>query len=195
MRKIVSILSAAAMLFGLVAISTPAQAAAKPTFISVSNKQPVTGGGQNITINGTNLNLVTSVVIDKSTAQIVSKAPAKLIFVSPAHSEGRVGITLKYTGGSLVIDDSLLYKAVTRRALAPTPYIPDSLRVGASFTLTPGVPSWGVVVTTTSKACTVAGLVVTGVSKGACALSIEITVDSMDPNWRSRSAYYDLTIN
>jgi hypothetical protein len=196
MRKLVAIIAAAAFMVGLTsAFATPAQAAS-PAILKVSNMAPVIGGGQNVTLYGTNLNLVTSMKVDASPATIVSKSATSLVFITPAHAEGRVGITLVHAGGQYVLSDCMVYKAISRRALAPLPYIPGSLKVGKTLTLTPGASTWALKVSTsTPKICSVTGIQVKGLRKGTCLLDLSLTVDSMDPSWRSRSGMYDLTIN
>jgi hypothetical protein len=47
----------------------------------------------------------------------------------------------------------------------------------------------------TPRICRVSGMLVTGLRKGECSLSFDITVDSMDKDFRSRQALYFVTIN
>lgn len=198
MRKLIAILAATIAVFGITtATSMPAQAASTPSILTVSNKNPLPAGGQNITLTGANLNVVTSVLVDTSVAQIVSQAATKLVFISPAHSAARVGITLVYGSKKYLYPDSLVYKAGLSRALVPLPFIPDTLKVGKTFSMVPGNAAWVTVVQSlTPLLCSVdSNLNVKGLKKGDCMLQFTITVDSMDPAYRSRTAMYDVTIN
>lgn len=197
MRKFISSLAIVASVLGFSIAAAPAQAApAVPSILQINNNRPLPAGGQNITLFGKNLNVVTSVIVDKSVATIVSKSSTNLTFISPPHAEGRVSIFLKYGTRTYTYRDSLLYKASANRVLVPLPFIPETLRVGRTVSMTPGNPAWQVTVTTTStRVCSVSGLVVTALRRGECALSLEIEVPTMDPTYRSRQALYFITIN
>lgn len=198
MRKFAAIVTMIATMFVLsTASATVANAApAKPSITMVSNKRPLPGGGQNITLTGTNLTSVTSVYVDKTNAQVVTKTAGSLVFISPAHASGLVSITLMYAGGSYVFKDAMIYKAGPTRALVPLPYIPETLKVGKAFSMQPGNKAWVIKITNGSpQICKVSGMLVTGLKKGECSLSFDITVDSMDPTYRSRQALYFVTIN
>lgn len=196
MRKFIAAVAMIASVLGFSIAAAPANAATAPSILQVSNKKPLPAGGQNITLYGANLTLVTGVVVDKSNATIVSKAATKLTFITPAHSNGLASITLKYGTKTYVLKDALLYKDSANRVLAPLPYIPETLKVGKTVEMTPGNPAWQVVVTTDTPAvCSVSGLVVTGLKKGECSLNIDVNVDTMDRTYRSRSALYFITIN
>ena len=198
MRKLGAIFAAVIAAFSIAtATVVPAQAAAAPTVLTVSNKTPLPAGGQNMIVTGTNLNLVTGVIVDKSAAQIVSQVPTKLVFITPAHEAGRVSITFFYGAKKLIYKDSLVYKKGPSRALVPLPYIPDTLKVGKTFSMVPGNPAWAtVVLSRTPNTCTVdSALNVKGVAKGTCLLQISITLDTMDPTYRGRDAVYDVVIN
>jgi hypothetical protein len=197
-RKFAAIVTMVATMFALSAVSTaPANAApAKPTITQVSNKKPLPGGGQNVTLRGTNLSTVTGVYVDNLNAQVVTKSAAELVFITPAHASGLVSITLMYSGGTYVLKDAMVYKAGPTRALVPIPYIPETLKVGKAFSMQPGNQAWVIKITNaTPKVCKVSGMLVTGLRKGECSLSFDITVDSMDPTYRSRQALYFVTIN
>ncbi len=198
MRKILATLATVAAVLGFAASTVaPAQAASAPTILTVSNKTPLPAGGQNEIITGTNLNLVTAVIVDKTAVQIVSQTATKLVFITPAHEAGRVGFTLYYGSKKLIYPDSLVYKKGPSRALAPLPYIPDTLKVGASFSMVPGDPKWATTVLSLTPAnCSVdSALNVKALKKGTCKLQISIVLDTMDPNYRGRDAMYDVTIN
>jgi hypothetical protein len=197
-RKFAAIVTMIVTMFTLSAVSAgPANAApAKPTVTQVSNKKPLPAGGQNVTLRGTNLNVVTTVFVDNLSAQVVTKSSTSLVFITPPHAEGLVSITLIHPGGSYVFKDSMLYKKGPSRALVPLPFIPETLKVKRSFSMQPGSKDWVIKITNgTPKVCRVSGLLVTGLRKGECSLSFEITVDSMDPTYRSRQALYFVTIN
>jgi hypothetical protein len=196
MRKFIAAVAMIASVLGFSIAAAPANAATAPSILQVSNKKPLPAGGQNITLYGANLTLVTGVVVDKSNATIVSKAATKLTFITPAHSNGLASISLKYGTKTYVLKDALLYKDSANRVLAPLPYIPETLKVGKTVEMTPGNSAWQVVVTTDTPAvCSVSGLVVTGLKKGECSLNIDVNVDTMDRTYRSRSALYFITIN
>ena len=198
MRKFVATVAAIAAVFGLVtASSTAAQAASAPTILAISNKNPLPAGGQNEIVTGTGLTLVTGVLVGTTAAQIVSQTATKLVFITPAHEAGRVGITLYYGSKKLVYPDSLVYKKGPTRALAPLPYIPDTLKVGKTFSMVPGNPAWvTTVLSKTPATCTVdSQLNVKGLRKGDCLLQISIVLDTMDPTYRGRDAMYDVVIN
>jgi hypothetical protein len=197
MRKFIAAVAMIASVLGFSIASAPANAATPtPSILQVSNKKPLPAGGQNITLFGANLNLVTAVVVDKTNATIVSKAATKLTFITPAHMNGLASISLKYGTKTYVLKDALLYKDSANRVLAPLPYIPETLKVGKTVEMTPGNLAWEVVVTTgTPAVCSVSGLVVTGLKKGECSLNIDVNVDTMDRTYRSRSAVYFVTIN
>ena len=197
MRKFISAVAVVASILGFSIAAAPAQASsAVPSILQVNNNRPLPAGGQNITLFGRNLNVVTAVIIDKSPATIVSKTATNLVFITPPHAEGRVSISLKYGTRTLVVRDSLLYKASANRVLVPLPFIPETLKAGRTVIMTPGNPAWNVTVTTTSKnICSISGLVVNALRKGECALSLNVEVDTMDPTYRSRQALYFITVN
>lgn len=197
MRKFISALALIASVVGLSVATAPAQAATVvPAIQQINIKKPLPAGGQNITLFGKNLNVVTSVIVDKSEATIVSKNSTNLTFISPPHVEGLVSIFLKYGTKTYVYRDSLLYKASANRVLVPLPFIPETLRVGRTVSMTPGNPAWIVSVTTTStRICSINGLVVKALRKGECALTLDIEVPTMDPTYRSRQALYFITVN
>ena len=196
MRKLFALVTLVAVSMSLVS-AVPANAApVKPTVTQVSNKKPVPAGGQNIMLRGTNLDVVTSLFVENINAQIVTKSKTSLVFISPAHPEGLVSITLMHPTGSLVVRGSMLYKAGPSRALVPLPFIPETLRVGRSFSMQSGNKAWVISIkNATPRICRVSGMLVTGLRKGECSLSFDITVDSMDPTYRSRQALYFVTIN
>jgi hypothetical protein len=198
MRKFAAIVTMIVTMFSLSVVSTgPANAApAKPTITQVSNKKPLPGGGQNVTLRGTNLDVVTSLLVENIDAQIVTKSKTSLVFITPAHPEGLVSITLVHPAGKYVLKGSMLYKAGPSRALVPIPFIPETLKVGRSFSMQPGSKDWVISIkNATPRICRVSGMLVTGLRKGECSLSFDITVDSMDKNFRSRQALYFVTIN
>jgi hypothetical protein len=197
MRKLISTVAMIASVLGFSIAAAPANAAtAVPSVLQVDNKKPLPAGGQNITLFGKNLNVVTAVVIDKTAATIVSKSATNLTFITPAHAEGLVSISLKYGTKTKVIKDSLRYKASLNRVLAPLPYIPETLKVGRTVSMLPGNSTWKVVVTTdTPTICSITGLVVTAVRKGECALTIDIEVPTLDTTYRGRQGLYFITVN
>ena len=197
MRKFISAVTLIASVIGFSIAAAPAQAApAVPSIQQINIKKPLPAGGQNITLFGKNLNVVTAVVIDKTAATVVSKTATALTFVSPAHAEGLVSISLKYGTKTKVVKDALLYKASANRVLVPLPFIPETLKVGRTVSMLPGSSAWKVTVTTTSPSiCSITGLVVTALRKGECALSLDVEVDTMDPTYRSRQALYFITVN
>ena len=197
MRKLISAVAMIALVLGFSVAAAPANAApAVPSVLQVNNKKPLPAGGQNITLFGTNLNVVTAVVIDKTAATVVSKSATALTFITPAHAEGLVAISLKYGTKTKVIKDALLYKASLNRVLAPLPYIPETLKVGRTVSMLPGNATWKVVVTTdTPKICSITGLEVKALRKGECALSLDVEVPTMDTTYRSRQALYFITVN
>lgn len=197
MRKLISIVTLVASVLGLSLVATPAQAApAVPSILQVNNKKPLPAGGQNITLYGKNLSVVSSVIIDKTAATIVSKSSTNLTFITPAHAVGLVNISLKYGTKTYVLKDALLYKDSANRVLAPLPYIPETLKAGRTVSLLPGNSAWKVTVTTdTPKTCSITGLVVKALRKGECALTIDVEVDTMDRTYRSRQALYFITVN
>ena len=197
MRKFISVVTLIASVLGFSIAAAPAQAVtAVPSVQQINIKKPLPAGGQNITLFGKNLNVVTAVIIDKTQATVVSKSSMSLTFISPPHAEGRVSISLKYGTRTVVVRDSLLYKASANRVLVPLPFIPETLRVGRTVSMLPGNPAWNVTVTTTSSnVCSITGLVVTALRKGECALTLDIEVPTMDPTYRSRQALYFITVN
>jgi ABC-type transport system involved in multi-copper enzyme maturation permease subunit len=196
MRKFIAAVAMIASVLGFSIAATPANAASAPSILQVSNKKPLPAGGQNITLYGTNLTLVSAVIVDKSTATVVSKAATKLTFITPAHMNGLASISLKYGTKTYVLKDALLYKDSANRVLAPLPYIPETLKVGKTVEMTPGNSAWQVVVTTdTPTVCSIDGLVVKALKKGECSLNIDVNVDTMDRTYRSRSALYFITVN
>jgi hypothetical protein len=197
MRKFISVVSLLASVLGFSVIASPAQAApAAPSILQVSNTRPLPAGGQNIILYGKNLNVVTAVIIDKTQAAIVSKSSTTLVFISPPHAEGRVNISLKHGAKTYVLRDALRYKYSPYAPLAPLPFIPETLRAGRTVSLAPFDSNWKVTVTTTStRICSVTGLVVKALRRGECALLIDIDVPYTDRNFRSREALYFITVN
>jgi hypothetical protein len=197
MRKFIAAVAMIASVLGMAVAAAPANAATPvPKILQVSNKKPLPAGGQNITLYGTSLNLVSAVIVDKTTATMVSKEATKLVFITPAHANGLANISLKYGSKTYVLKDALLYKDSANRVLAPLPYIPETLKLGRTVSMTPGNSAWQVVVTTDTPAiCSITGLVVKALKKGECALNIDVNVDTMDRTYRSRSALYFITVN
>lgn len=197
MRKFISAVALVASVIGFSITAAPAQAApAVPSIQQINIKKPLPAGGQNITLFGKNLNVVTAVIIDKTQATVVSKSGTSLTFISPAHPEGLVSISLKYGTKTYLYRDSLLYKASANRVLVPLPFIPETLKVGRTVSMLPGNSAWKVTVTTTSTSiCSITGLVVKALRKGECALTLDIEVPTMDPTYRSRQALYFITVN
>lgn len=197
MRRAIALVTAAIAAFGLVTASTlPAEAATKPSVKQVSFMTPRPEGGQNITLLGSNLNLVTSMTAGKMNVVIVAKASKQLVFIAPRNPAGYVDLVLKYAGGKVTLKGALFYKDGPRRALVPIPYIPDTLKVGKTFSMKAGDPAWLVTVKSlTPKTCSVNKLIVKGIARGDCALQFSITVDSNSRTYRSRDAMYDLAIN
>lgn len=197
MRKFIAAVAMIASVLGMSVAVAPANAATPvPKILQVSNKKPLPAGGQNITLYGTSLNLVSAVIVDKTTATMVSKEATKLVFITPAHANGLANISLKYGTKTYVLKDALLYKDSANRVLAPLPYIPETLKVGRTVSMTPGNSAWQVVVTTdTPTICSITGLEVKALKKGECALNIDVNVDTMDRTYRSRSALYFITVN
>jgi hypothetical protein len=196
-RKLISAVTLIASVLGFSIAAAPAQAApAVPSITQISITKPLPAGGQNITLFGKNLSVVTEVIIDKTKATVVSKTSTTLTFISPPHAEGKVNVTLKYGTKTYVLRGGLLYKASLNRVLVPLPFIPETLRVGRTVSMTPGNPAWKVTVTTsTSRICSISGLVVKALRKGECGLSLNVETPNMDPTYRSRQALYFITIN
>lgn len=196
MRKFAAIVTMIATMFALSAVSTAPASAASPSISRVSTKKLLPSGGENVTLTGVNLRLVTSVYVDKTLAQVVMKSNTHLVFISPAHAEGVVSLTLLHPGGSFVLERATAYRLQAFKTLVPIPYIPETLKVGKAFSMQPGNQAWVIKITnSTPKVCKVSGLLVTGLRKGECSLSFFITVDTMDPTYRSRQALYFVTIN
>ena len=197
MRRAIALISAAAVVFGLAtATALPAEAAAKPSVKQISFLTPRPAGGQNITLLGSNLNLVTTMTAGTRNAVIVAKSAKQLVFIAPRNLAGPANIVLSYSGGKVTLTAALIYRDGPERALVPLPYIPDTLKVGKTFSMKPGDPAWVVSVKSlTTKTCTVSGLIVKGKAKGDCVLQFSITVDSASRTYRSRDAVWDLVIN
>jgi hypothetical protein len=197
MRKFISAVTLFASVLGFSIAAAPAQAAtAVPSITQININKPLPAGGQNITLFGKNFSVVSEVIIDKTTATIVSKTATTLTFISPPHAEGRVNVSLKYGTKTYVLRGGLLYKASLNRVLVPLPFIPETLRAGRTVSMQPGNSAWKVTVSTTStRICSITGLEVKALRRGECALSIEIEVPTMDPTYRSRQALYFITVN
>jgi hypothetical protein len=197
MRKFISAVTLIASVLGFSIAAAPAQAAtAVPSITQININKPLPAGGQNITLFGKNFSVVSQVIIDKTTATIVSKTATTLTFISPPHAEGRVNVSLKYGTKTYVLRGGLLYKASLNRVLVPLPFIPETLRAGRTVSMQPGNSAWKVTVSTTStRICSITGLEVKALRRGECALSIEIEVPTMDPTYRSRQALYFITVN
>jgi hypothetical protein len=197
MRTLLAFVATAAAVIGITtATIAPAQAAVSPSVLTVSNKNPLPAGGQNIIITGKNLDIVTAVLVDTVSAQIVSQSASTLVFITPAHVAARVGFSLVYGSKKLNYPDSLVYKLGPKRALVPLPYIPDTLKIGASFSMVPGNPAWVTTVKSLTPAvCSVdTALNVKALKRGSCLLQISIVLDTMDPAYRGRVALYDVTV-
>lgn len=187
--KFVALVTALTFVFAGTAL-TQADAAPslKPTVTSVDNRKPAPAGGTVISITGTNLGSVTSVAVDNSLATVTAKTSTKLTFIAPQHALGAAIVLITNPAGTTTF--GITYSP-QRRPLVPSPTLPDSLRVGASYTVTAQDPSWTVTLTTDSpKICTIKGTVVKGIKKGSCLLNIDINPDaagsSSNPNWRGK---------
>ncbi|VVE76123.1 autotransporter outer membrane beta-barrel domain-containing protein [Pandoraea anapnoica] len=74
-----------------------------PTVTGVSPSQGSTAGGTSVTITGTNLADVTSVIFGGTSASITSKTATQIIATSPAGSAGTVDITVTSPGGTSAV--------------------------------------------------------------------------------------------
>lgn len=197
MRKLISVVTLIACVYGFLIASIPAKAApAVPSILQVDNKRPLPAGGQNITLFGKNLNVVTSVSVDKLQATIVAQSRTSLTFISPPHEEGQADVSLSYGPKTSVFRNALSYKASAQRVPVPLPFIPETLRVGRNFSILPTNSDWKIkATTTTNRICSVTGLVVKALRKGECAISMVVDAPVMDRTYRSRLALYFIIIN
>lgn len=85
-----------------------------PAFGSVG---PITGsvdGGQQVTINGSNLSSVTGVLFGTTAGTITVKSSNLIQVMTPAHVQGEVAITLQSPGGDWVEPSAFTYMAAPR---------------------------------------------------------------------------------
>ena len=71
-----------------------------PAISSISPSSGPTAGGNDVSINGSNLDSVTSVKFDGITAAIVSKTASKIVATAPPHAAGDVSVRVENPGGS-----------------------------------------------------------------------------------------------
>lgn len=170
-------------------MSIPAQAAPslKPTVTSVDNTKPVAGGGTPITVSGNNLDTVTSITVDNNYATVSSKTATSLTFLAPQHALGVATVLITNPAGTATFTISY---SPQRRPLVPSPTLPDTLRLNASYTVKAQDLSWKVTLTTdTPKTCSVKAATVKGIKRGSCVLNITINPDNAlgsNPNWRGK---------
>jgi hypothetical protein len=169
-------------------MSIPAQAASlKPTVTSVDNTKPAVAGGTQITVTGTNLATVTSVTVDNTYATVVTKAATKLVFIAPQHALGIATVLITNPAGTATFN---LNYSPQRRPLVPSPNLPETLKLNASYTVVASDATWKVTLTTdTPKVCSTKGATVKGIKRGSCVLNIDINPDQpngSNPNWRGK---------
>lgn len=170
-------------------MSVPAQAAPslKPAVVSVDNTKPAAGGGTQITVTGKNFDTVTSVAVDNGYATVVSKNKTTIVFLAPQHALGFATVLITNPAGTATFT---LNYSPQRRPLVPSPTLPESLKVKATYKVVGQDPAWKVTLTTdTPKTCKVSKNAVTGVKKGSCLLNVTINPDNelgSNPNWRGK---------
>jgi hypothetical protein len=194
MKKLLIALVAA---IAAITMSVPAIAASpKPTVTYVDNKKPAVAGGTQITITGTNLDTVTSVTVDNGYATVAAKSATSLTFITPQHGLGPATVLITNPAGTATF---VITYSPQRRPLVPSPVLPDTLKVGKSYTIVGQDPAWKVTLTTdTPKTCSVKKNVVKGLKKGGCALNIDINPDNeqgSNPNWRGKLIIDSILIN
>jgi hypothetical protein len=89
---------------------------ARPTVTAVSPTSGVTTGGATVTITGTNLNGATAVSFGGVAATINADAANSITATSPAHSAGKVDVTVMTPGGTSATSaaDQFTYQLPTR---------------------------------------------------------------------------------
>lgn len=197
MRKLFVAVTAIATVIGLSISVAPAQAAgAKPIIESLSYRTPDVRGGQYIQIGGQNLNTVTQVLVDSNAVSIVNQTANTLMIVTPAHDEAYATLTLFSPSGQVSQLDAFSFRPGSRRALAPVPYIPETLKVGKTFKFVPFESTLTVVAkSTTPKICTVIGPNLKSIKKGSCNLSIAVNIQGNNAKFRSTVTELGVTVN
>jgi hypothetical protein len=184
-RLLIAITAALAAL----TMSIPAQAAPslKPTVTSVDNTKPAVAGGTQITVTGTNLGTVTSVTVDNSYATVAAKTAKSLIFIAPQHALGVATVLITNPAGTATFN---ITYSPQRRPVVPSPTLPETLKLNASYTVRAADAAWKVTLTTdTPKICSTKGATVKGIKRGSCVLNIEINPDNAqgsNPSWRGK---------
>lgn len=176
---------------------SPALAASlKPTITTMSNTKPAAAGGTPITVTGTNLGTVTSITVDNSYATVSKKSSKSLTFLAPQHALGVAKVLITNPAGTATFN---INYSPQRRPLVPSPTLPVSIKLNASYTVTAQDPTWVVTLTTdTPKTCSTSGATVKGIAKGSCVLNIDINPDpatGSNPSWRGKVIVDSLLIN
>lgn len=95
---------------GTSAITLYAQWKANPTFTSIDVSYALKAGGQTRTITGTNLDLVTSMTVDGTTATISSKNATTIVFTTPSLlTGGSKAIVLTYPTAQTLSAGNITY--------------------------------------------------------------------------------------
>lgn len=183
--KLAAIVAALALAFaGAPAVAAPSL---KPTIISVDNRKPAVAGGTQITVTGTNFDTVTSVTVDNNYATVASKTAKTLVFIAPQHALGVATVLITNPAGTASF--AITYSP-QRRPVVPSPILPDSIRLNATYKVVAQDPAWKVTITSeSSKICTAKANTFKGIKRGTCVLNIEINPDpanGSNPNWRGK---------
>jgi hypothetical protein len=191
--KFAAVVAALTLAFaGAPAVAAPSL---KPTVTSVDNTKPAAGGGTPITVSGTNLGTVTSITVDNSYATVASKSATALTFLAPQHALGVATVLITNPAGTATFT---INYSPQRRPLVPSPTLPATLRLNASYTVKAQEPSWKVTLTTdTPKICSTKGATVKGIKRGSCVVNIDINPDPVsgsNPNWRGKVVVDSLLI-
>lgn len=88
-----------------------AVSAAPPTITGIAPNKGLAGGGQSVTISGTNLSGTSAVTFDGSAATITSVTPTAVVVTTPAHVVGIVDVTITTPGGTATSAGGYTYLA------------------------------------------------------------------------------------
>jgi|GEM_PF-2467751 len=109
---------------------------APPTITNVSPSSGTTTGGTVVTITGTNLSTVTSVMFDGAGAGIVSVTATSIQVDTPAHAAGTVDVTVTTSGGTATAQGAYTFTAPSTPVTLVSSLNPSNYGDSVTFTAT-----------------------------------------------------------
>ncbi|MDC3378865.1 IPT/TIG domain-containing protein [Planctomycetota bacterium] len=90
-----------------------------PTITSISPAKGPTKGGDQVTVQGTNLPVNPAVTVSGRSATIVSSTSTQIVLVTPAGSAGAAEVTVKGSSGTFTLQGGFTYEGMTITGVSP----------------------------------------------------------------------------